>query len=73
MYSTIHFYRFVLHNHYRFCAKNVKMFVFSSNKQEHLAFTIFSAVRNAGSEGTDVPDIHKYFYAIVEGKGNCVL
>ena len=49
------------------------MFVFSGNKQEHLAFTTFPAVLKAHSEGTDVPGMHKYFRAIVESKGNCVL
>ena len=55
-----------------FCAKNVKMFVFSGNKQERLAFTIFPAVLKARSDGTEVAGMHKYFCAIVDSRGNCV-
>ena len=46
------------------------MFVFSDNKQERLAFTIFPAGLKARSESTDVLGMHKYFRAIVESKGN---
>jgi len=39
------------------------MLVFSGNRQECLAFTIFPAMLNALSDGTDVAGMHKYFRA----------
>jgi len=46
------------------------MLVFSGNKQEHLEFTIFPAVLNALSDGTDVAGMHKYFCAKMAKRGN---
>ena len=48
------------------------MSVFSSNKQERLAFTMLPAALKAHSDGTEVEGIHKYFRAIVAKRGSCV-
>ena len=45
------------------------MFVFSGNKQEHLAFTVFPTVLKAHLNGTEVAGMHKYFHAIVDSRG----
>ena len=48
------------------------MSVFLGNKQERLAFTIFPAVLNALSDGTDIAGMHKYFRAKMAKRGNWV-
>ena len=48
------------------------MLVFSGNRQERLAFTLFPAVLKALSDGTEVAGMHKYFLARVANRGNCV-
>ena len=39
--------------------------MFSGNKQDRLAFTMFPAARHGHSDGNEVADIDKYFQAII--------
>jgi len=57
----------------RLAARQTSVFTFSGSKHDLFSFTIYPATLKALSEGTDVAGMQRYFFAIQERKGKCLL
>jgi len=57
----------------RLAARKTCVSTFSESKHDLFSFTTYPAMLKALSKGTDVAGMQRYFFAIQERKGKCLL